>query len=373
MAKLVAVNWRDMKNPEAGGAEVHLHEILTRLVANGHDVTLFASNFPGGAPEDAYDGLRIIRAGNWYNANFVIPMRVRSWLRQNPCDLVIEDINKIPFFLPLVTKVPVLAVIPHLFGTTVFDETNPIFASYVYLWELFIPWVYRRCRFAVISPSTKDDLVDRRIKPDMIDVVYCGLDHGTYRTLENVERFEHPTLIHFGRIRKYKAVDVVVRAFGIVRDTYPDAELLIVGGGPDRPALEKLVERDGYGGSVKFLGYVETEEMVRILNRTHLFLNASAKEGWGLTVVEANACGVPVVASNRPGLKDSVLDGKTGYLVEHGNPQAFADKSIELLRDPAKWRQMHDAAVEWAQSFSWDRTAEEMERIILAEIAKGAQ
>ncbi|MFH1754759.1 MAG: glycosyltransferase family 4 protein, partial [Candidatus Latescibacterota bacterium] len=143
--KLLAVNWRDLKNPEAGGAEVHLQEILTRLAAKGHEVTLFCANFAGGGREDSYDGINVQRRGTWYNANYVLPYEVRSYLKDNECDIVVEDINKIPFFLPMFVKQRVVAVVPHLFGATVFRETNPLFASYVYMWERFIPFVYETC------------------------------------------------------------------------------------------------------------------------------------------------------------------------------------------------------------------------------------
>jgi glycosyltransferase involved in cell wall biosynthesis len=116
VARFVAVNWRDLRNPDSGGAEVHLHEILKRLAADGHEVTYFVSNFDGGVEEETYDGIRVLRRGRWYNANYVLPYHVRSYLRDHPSDLVIEDINKIPFFLPLVTRARVIAVVPHLLG-----------------------------------------------------------------------------------------------------------------------------------------------------------------------------------------------------------------------------------------------------------------
>ena len=155
MAKFLAINWRDLKNPDAGGAEVHLHEIMKRLIADGHDVTLVCSNFEGGTTEDVNDGIRILRCGKWYNANFVIPYHVRKLLKKESFDLIIEDVNKIPFFSPLLTKTRIVVVVPHLFGATVFRETNVIFGLYVYFWELLIPPVFKKCRFAVISPSTK--------------------------------------------------------------------------------------------------------------------------------------------------------------------------------------------------------------------------
>jgi glycosyltransferase involved in cell wall biosynthesis len=367
MAKFVAVNWRDLKNPDAGGAEVHLHEILKRLASDRHEVTYFVSNFPGGSEEETYDGIRVVRAGRWYDANYVIPRRVSAHLRDHDCDLIIEDINKIPFFLPFYTRRRVVAVVPHLFGGTVFQETNPLFASYVYLWEKLIPRAYRKCRFVVISPSTKEDLVRRGIPADRIDVVMCGLDHSTYRNL-GLERYSEPTVVHFGRVRKYKSIDMVIEAYALVRERIPSARLLIIGDGPERENLIRLAWRRGLAESVEFLGGVDTTRLVEILNRSHVFLNASPKEGWGLTVVEANACGLPVVASRRPGLQDSVKDGVTGFLVPYGDVRAFADRAVEIITDPALSKRMGGAAIDWARSLTWSRTGSEMLKIFLEEI-----
>lgn len=366
---LVAVNWRDLRDPEAGGAEVHLYEILRRMVERGHRVTWFSCRFKGGGVFDSYDGIDVIRRGQWFNANYVLPRAVRAFLTREKVDLVIEDINKIPFYLPWHVNVPVVPVIPHLFGKTVFRETNPLFALYVYSWELLIPRVYRDCNFAVISGSTREDLIKRGIPADQVEVVLCGLDHARYRLLENVERYKTPTVVHFGRVRKYKAVDVVIKAFAKIKETLADARLVIIGDGPELTNLKRLAQRLGLDREVEFTGRLETEKMVDVLNRCHLFMNASPKEGWGLTVLEANACGVPVVGSNRPGLRDSILDNKTGFLVEYGDVDAFARKGLELLRDGDLWARMSSAALEWARSMTWERTADEMEKFFLRETA----
>ena len=362
---LVAVNWRDIRNPEAGGAEIHLHEILSRMVKRGHRATLFATGFPDGADEEVVDGVRVIRRGQWWNANFVLPRAMRSFLRTERADLIVEDINKIPFLTPRYTRTPVLAVVPHLFGATVFQETNPLFALYVMAWEAFIPRVYRRCRFAVISQSTHDDLVGRGIPAEHIDIVLCGLDHALFRRVPGIERDARPTLVHFGRMRRYKAIDVVIRALAVVRRTLPDAQLYIIGDGPDRVRLKRITEKLGLAGSVHFAGRMSGEVMVKVLNRCHVFLNASPKEGWGLTVVEANACGVPVVGSDRPGLRDSIQDGVTGFLAPYGDVDAFARRTLELLTDRDLHARMSAAGEAWAQSLTWERTADEMERVFL--------
>lgn len=360
--QLLALNWRDIRHPEAGGAEVHLHEILARMVSRGHAATQVVTSYPGAPSEEIVDGIHVVRRGSWWNANFVLPRVARALLREQPFDLVVEDINKIPFLMPLYTRVPVVAVVPHLFGSTVFRETNPVFASYVLAWEALIPPVYARARFVAISSSTRDDLVKRGVAADRIDVVLCGLDHACYRLLPGTVRADAPTVVHLGRVRRYKAIGVVLKAFERVRSEVAGARLLVVGDGPELPALRRLAERLRLGDSVMFTGRLRTEEVVELLNRAHVCVNASPKEGWGLTVVEANACGVPNVGSDRPGLRDSIQNGKTGFLVPYGDVDAFARKTIDLLTDLPLWHRMSETSLAWAQSLTWEKTADEMER-----------
>jgi len=368
--KILALNWRDLRHPEAGGAEVHLHEILSHLVRRGHEATLLASGFGGSASADEIDGVRIIRRGRWFDANFSLPRFARRHMRRNRYDVVVEDINKLPFFMPLYTDVPVVPVIPHLFGTTVFREANALVGCYVVLMERLIPAVFRRNRFVVISPSTRDDLMRRGIAAERITVALCGLDHERYRQL-GIERFERPTIVHLGRLRRYKSVEVVMRAMPAVRERIPGARLVIVGDGPHRRALERYAAERGPDDAFEFTGYLDRDRLVELLNRAHVAVNASPKEGWGLTVVEANACGVPVVASDRPGLRDSVVDGETGFLVPYGDAAAFAEQIRALLGDGDLWRRMSANAVHRVGELTWERCALETEAV-LSEVAGGS-
>jgi glycosyltransferase involved in cell wall biosynthesis len=361
--KVLAVNWRDMRNPEAGGAEVHLHEILSRLAARGHEAVQVSATFPHCSPDDEIDGVRIIRRGKWWNANFVVTSFLRGHLASNRYDVILEDINKVPFFTPLVTRIPVVPVIPHLFGTTVFREADPVTAAYVVLMESLIPLIFRRSRFMVISESTKEDLVRRGIAAGRVRVILCGLDHDVYRDL-SLERFTSPTIVHLGRLRRYKSAEVAIRAMAPIRDALPGARLVVIGDGPHRAALERETRRVGLAGTVVFKGYMGRDEVVEFLNRAHLLLNPSPKEGWGLTVVEANACGLPVVASDRPGLRDSVRDGETGFLVPYGDVDAFARKALLILRDGELWRRLSEGALTRVRELTWERTARETEDFI---------
>ena len=366
--RVLAFNWRDIENPEAGGAEVHIHEILQWLVKQGHSVTLLCSTFSGCTSNVSIDGVRVLRRGKWFNANFALPLAYLSELRHEEFDVVLEDINKIPFYTPCFVKAPVLAIIPHLFGTTVFQEASFPSAMYVYFYELFIPIVYRNAKFMVISESTKRDLVRRGIKPEKIDVVECGLDHDLYREL-NVAR-DPKLALYLGRLRKYKCVHLLIRAMIKVRDSVPDARLVIVGDGPYKPELERLTHALGLSGAVEFRGHVSPEEKVKLLCQATVVANPSPKEGWGLTVIEANACGVPVVASRSPGLIDSIKDGETGFLVEHGNVEQLAQRMVEVLVNGEVRERLSRGAVRWAGRFNWEgcarKTAELVEQIVVA-------
>ncbi len=339
---------------------MHLHHILKAAVARGWEVDLVCAAYHGAPARDTIDGVNIHRHGHWAFANFILPGVVNSLLKKGDYDLLVEDINKIPFYTPVYRgRTPLLAIVPHLFGTTVYRETNPLTASYVYGAERLISRVYRDVDFEVISPSTRDDLMARGLDGDRIKTIYCGMDHERF-TLENPPpRSETPLVVSWSRLRRYKSVDVAIRAFAHIQRELPAARLLVMGRGPDEKRLRRLVAKLGLEDVITFSGFMPWDELVQTLHRAHVFLNPSPKEGWGLTVIEANQCGLPVVASARPGLQDSVRDGETGFLVPYGDDRAFADKALELLRDPALFARQSAAARTWAATFSWQRCCDE--------------
>ena len=362
--RILVLNWRDLESPWAGGAEVHIHAIASGLVARGHTVRLLVSGFPGGAAAVEHDGVEVRRHGSWWNGNFALLGAARRELGGGQYDVVLEDVNKIPFFTPLVHGLPTVVYVPHLFGGTVFRETNPLFASYVWLLERPLPWVYRRAAWIAISASTKRDLESRGIPAARIDVVHCGLDFALYDLAAPPPRTAPPTLVHLGRLMRYKRADVALRTLSALRTRLPTAELRVVGDGPDRPRLARLAHDLGLGDAVHFHGHVSHADKVQILWSSHVLLNPSPKEGWGLTVVEANACGVPVVASRSPGLVDSVRDGETGFLVPPGDVRATADAAFRLLTDAALHARLGAAARDWARSFHWDDAVLQTETIL---------
>ncbi len=355
--RILAINWQDLTHPQAGGAEVHLEEILKRVVGWGHEVSLACCTYPGCREREDIDGMQVHRKGGRSTFNFVAPSLVRKILDEKPHDLIVEDINKIPFYLPLFFKMPHLAVIPHLFGRNIYQEANPVVASYVYFAETPIRSVYRKSGFLAISDSTRQDLIRRGIAPEKIGVAECGVDHGLYQPEKPIVKFERPTIVYLGRIKKYKSVHHLIQALPIIQKSVPDVKALIVGDGDYMEALKQLVQKLKLQDAVEFTGFVSSAQKLTYLRRSHVSVYPSPKEGWGITNIEANACGTPVVAANVPGLRDSVAPEKSGTLYRYGNIGEMANQIVRMLTDKPLYDALSQGALEWAAKFTWEDCA----------------
>lgn len=350
---LLAINFRDPGHPEAGGAELHLDHILREAVARGWRVTWLASGFPGGPTEERRAGIDIVRRGSWWNFNLVVPGVLRREFSSPPPTLVVEDVNKAPCFAPWWTRAPVAAIVPHLFGATAFQEAPAPVALYVVFLEQLIPLAFRHSRFLAISDSTRDDLVHRGIVRERVAVVECGLDHELYRRDSSVAKTPDPTIVFVGRLRRYKGLDRVIRALPRVRARVPSARLIVLGEGPFGDTLRRMVSQLGLEGAVEFRGFVPPPLKVRALQESWVHVQPSPKEGWGLTVVEAGACGTAVVAADSPGLRDSVRADVTGLLFPAHDEARLADALIRVLTDSDLRERLAEAGVEWAGRFRW--------------------
>ncbi|MFQ5703127.1 MAG: glycosyltransferase family 4 protein [Gemmatimonadales bacterium] len=367
--RILAVNWLDLENPQFGGAEVHFFEIFGRLVRRGHHVTLISSGWPGAAARANVSGIEVRRFADRYGFALKARAAVRRAQRDETFDIVVEDINKLPLYLPYLTRLPVYAIVPHLFGTTAFREASLPVAAMVWLAEKWIPRVYRNAAFHVISKSTRDDLIARGVRPSAIQVIFPGVDVAWFSSGPEVSRADTPTFLYVGRLKKYKGIESMIRAMALVKQAGHDASLDIAGRGDDLGRLRKLVQRLELGGTVRFLGFVGEADKRLMLKRAWAVIFPSAKEGWGITNVEAAACGTPAIASDSPGLRETVIDGRTGSLVRHGDHVALAREMSRLAGDRSLVEKLGAAGRTFAEKFSWDRAADETEDHMLATIA----
>jgi glycosyltransferase involved in cell wall biosynthesis len=359
---VLVVNWQDRENPQAGGAEIHLFEIFGRLAARGHRVRLVCSGWTGAASRTTLDGIAVERIGTRHS--FAVRGRgaVRRALRAETADVVVEDINKLPLFLAGLTDRPFCAIVPHLFGSTAFEEAPWPMAAAVWAAERPLARAYARAGFHAISESTRDDLVARGVPAGQVRVIHPGVDAERYAPAPDGRRAATPTFLYVGRLKRYKGISLAIRALALARARRADLSLDIAGTGDYRGDLERLTGELGLGDAVRFRGFVTEPVKIQLLRRAWANVFPSPKEGWGITVVEAAACGTPSVASDSPGLRDSVRHGETGYLVPHGDVEELAARMLELADTPARVAALGAGARRFAEGLTWDRTATDTER-----------
>ena len=360
--RILVVNWQDRRNSNAGGAEEHLHQVFGRLVARGHHVTLLCSGWKGAEDSLDLDGMRVLRAGGRYTFNIAAPLCYGARLAGEPFDVVVEDLNKVPILAPRWVEARTrLLLVHHLFGPTAFQEANPVLASATWLFERIIPSVYRGLDCVAVSESTRDDLVRRGLDPDRIEVIRNGVD------LEGLgparERFQEPTVVFLGRLKRYKRVDLVLQAVARLRDRGLDVRMVVAGRGDARGALERTARRLRIADRVRFAGFVPDEEKRELLSRSWVHALTSPREGWGIASIEASACGTPTVASDSPGLRETVRDGETGVLVPHGDVDALAT-ALARVMEPATRDRMGGAARAMSRQYTWQGVATAFEDLL---------
>lgn len=368
--RILVLNERDPRNPLTGGAETHVFEIFSRLVREGHSVTLLAAGFRGGARDEVVDGVRVLRFANRYAYYFLVPWIARREAAKG-CDVVVDVLNKLPFLSPWFVPKPCMAIVHHLFGTTAFRQVSPPVALVTWLMERLIPFAYAKVPILAISPSTKQDLIARGIDGRHIHVVPPGVDKATH-IAEDDGVHREPLVVWIGRLEPYKRADVAIDAMKDVIAAVPDARLVIVGAGSARGSLEQHVGNRGLQDRVRFTGFVSEEEKIAWIRRASVVVQTSEKEGWGMTMIEANRCNTIPVASAVEGLRDSVRDDQTGLLVPYGDPKALAAALVRVLTDLDLRARLLAGGAEWSDRFGWDEVADDTMTLLEDAIAPGA-
>lgn len=360
--RILIFNWRDSESVFAGGAETYIHAIAERWALAGHSVTLFTSNDGKQEPNGEINDIRVIRRGGFYGVYALAPLYYLFKFR-GEFDAIIDCENGIPFFTPFYAKENVYCLLHHI-HQEVFRTSLvwPLSTLARFLEKDLMPLAYRHCTFVTVSESSKKDMRRLNITDKSIEVIYPGVDISQLRP---GQKAAVPTVAYVGRLRGYKSVDLLIRAFAHVLAEVPNARLVIAGDGDDMRRLKRETIHLKLQKHVSFLGKVSEEKKAEILREAWVCVNPSQMEGWGITVIEANACGTPVVASNVPGLRDSVRDGETGLLVPYGNILRLAANIIHVLKDETFRTILSRYAIAWAQNFEWKRSSEKFIEVIV--------
>ncbi|MBW7955338.1 glycosyltransferase [Patescibacteria group bacterium] len=365
---ILIFNWRDTKHVWAGGAEVYVHQIAKRLVQAGHSVTLFAGNDGKSQRLETVDGVQVIRRGGFYTIYFWACIYYLFRIRGR-YDVVIDCENGIPFLTPLFVRKPIFLLIFHV-HREVFTKhlIAPLALLARTIEELIMPFIYRDLPVLTISESSKKEITSLGISdPDLISIIHPGITLPKQKTFTKTK---HPSMCYVGRLKPYKNVDVALRAFKTVLEKHPEAIFTIAGIGEWGSTLKRLAKELEIESNVVFLGKVSEQEKNELYASQWIAVQPSMIEGWGITVIEANAYGTPVIASKVKGLKDSVCDGETGILVPPGKPAELAQAIEQLFSSKTKLKAYSKSAQLWAKNFSWDNAAQKLETVLLNNLRK---
>lgn len=360
--RILIFNWRDTKHKWAGGAESYVHELAKRWVKEGNTVTLFCGNDSHSPRNEAVHGVNIVRRGGLYTVYlwgflyYILKFRGKF-------DVIIDSENGIPFFTPLYAKKPVLLIVYHIHQEIFREHLRfPLSNIARFLEGGLMPRVYRNNQVITISKSSKDDILKLGLgKKNDVSIVYPGFETSIFK---KEKKTQNPLFTYVGRLKPYKNVDIAIKAFAQVAGPYPDAQLLIIGEGEALTSLQELTHELNIENNVTFAGRVSDVQKARLLARSWVVLQPSMIEGWGITVIEANAAGTPVIASDVNGLRDSVVHGKTGTLVPVKDVDAFAQAMMDFILDKKYREVISGNAYSWSKNFSWDDSSKQFFLIV---------
>ena len=350
------IAWRDLDDPEAGGSEVHAAHIAAAWAAAGIDVTMRTSAAAGHPMYTTRAGYRAVRKSGRYT---VFPRTAVSGAlgRTGGGDGLVEIWNGMPFFSPLWSRCPTVVLLHHVHAEMWRMVIKP--AALARIGELIefklAPPVYRRSRILTLSTSAKAEIVELLGMPaDHIDVVPPGISPSFH---PGTSRSPHPLVLAVGRLVPVKRFHILVSALVELKQRQPALEAVIVGEGYERADLEAQVRAAGAEGWLHLPGHLGDDELLALYQRAWVVASTSLREGWGMTITEAAACGTPSVVSDIAGHHDAVSPGRSGLLVPPEGGKALVDALDDVVRDDRLRARLGAGAIEHASRFTWEASA----------------
>lgn len=345
--------FRDRDDLDAGGSEEHASQVGAHLVAAGREVVLHTARVSGAPREVTRDGMRVVRRGGRFSVFLTSPVDERLG-RLGAADGLIEIFHGVPFFVPLWSRLPQVGVVHHVhLGTWDMLLPGPFGRIGEAIERHVVPRVYRGRTLLTAAPSARDEIVEHYgIDPTQVAISPHGIDD---RFTPGPGRSMRPLVVAVARLMPQKGIPALIEALVRARATVPDLEAVIVGDGPYRAEYEATVRSLACEGWVRFTGRVEDDELVDWYRRGWVVASASQREGFGLTLTEAAACGTPVVATRIPGHVDAVDEGVSGLLAD--DTQELGDRIAQVLGDEQLRDRLVQGGLEHAQHFRWDRSA----------------
>lgn len=358
---ILILSWRGPGHPHAGGAELSTHEYAKGWVKAGHSVTLFTSDYTGCKSEEIIDGVIIKRRGSQ-----ILGVHLKAFLwyiseKHEKFDLVVDQFHGIPFFTPLFVRVKKLAFIHEV--TKEVWYLNPLPKPFnlipTIFGTIFEPFIfkllYRNIPFMTGSNSTKKDLICWGIPKYNITIIQYGLERPPPRRIPSKEKKN--TLIFLGALAKDKGIEEALKTFAKINSKIAGFEFWVAGKGEEQytKSLKIKSQELGLEKNIKFWGYISEDKKYKLLAKALLLINPSFREGWSLVVMEAASVGTPTVGYDVPGLRDSVINNKTGILSTK-DPESLATEALELMNNTDKYEIFRRNCLNWSKKFSWRKS-----------------
>ncbi len=364
--RILWMTWKDQSNPLAGGAEVVQHELASRLVADGHEVTILTGGYHGAGAEEVVEaGYRVIRVGGRYSVYWHAYRYYRSNLI-GWADYVIDEMNTIPFFAKFYVQEKRVMLIHQLCREIWFYQMVSPLSLIGYLIEPLYLRILSSEKVITVSQSTKDDLMRYGFHEEDIQIISEGIEMMPVGDVSVVTKSEKPTVLCFGAMRAMKRTLETVKAFELLKKSIPDARLVIAGddSGAYAQKVRSYIERSPYKVDITIKGRVSTQEKISLMRQSHVIAVTSIKEGWGLIVTEAASQGTPAVVYNVDGLRDSVRHGDTGLICGENSPQDLARNIEKMLTDKSYYSTVQENGWQWSKGVTFEKGYEEIFEVL---------
>ena len=361
--RVTMLAWRDLDDAEAGGSEVHASMVAKLWAEAGIEVTMRTS-FAGGHPQMSWrDGYRVIRKAGRY---MVFPRAAFSEMMgwHGARDGLVEIWNGMPFFSPLWARTPHVTWLHHVHAE-MWDMTLPPHLARMgrIIESRVAPVIYRHAPIVTLSRSSKRELVDElKFPSSLVHVVPPGIDASF---TPGGEKSKHPLVVAVGRLVPVKRFDLLIEALIEVKRRQPALEAVIVGEGYRREELERQIHEAAAESWIKLPGHVAAADLVDLYRRAWVLASTSKREGWGMTVTEAAACGTPAVVTRIAGHLDAVVEGESGLLADSRDELAGALDLV--LSDPVERERLSAGARRHAEQYTWAATARGTLEVLAAE------
>lgn len=357
--QIVWFSWKDINHPDSGGAEVVSDNIRKNLAKQGHNVSLITSSYNNSKHDEIINGVRTIRSGGRYTVYLRARKIYKSIFSKNNVDLIIDEMNTVPFMASFYTGHAKKILLTYQLARSVWFYQMYFPLSYLgYIVEPFYLKVLSKQYPLTLteSESTKNDLVKHGFNEDQVKVFNIGMALKNLHSLSEVKNSKQ--ILFLGALRPMKRPIDAIKAFEFAHNIDTSLKLVVAGSTNSKYSKKVLnyISKSRSAKSINLLGKVSESKKYELLKESFLILVTSTKEGWGLIVTEANSQGTPAVVYDTDGLRDSVVDKKTGIIVQASNSRDMGETIIELLNNIEFYESIRRNAYENSKIYTFENS-----------------